>query len=380
MVLLPGVFPEARATEERVSVTISAVGDCTLCRNQLMEYERSWEETFHERGSPYFLGKVGKCFQEDDVTIANLECALSERAKPLQWFYRERKGTLSFKRYIHLGKPEYLAALADGGVDAVSFANNHNIDGGLNGYLDTIDACDARGLAIAAYDRVVRLERGGVRMGMVSVDLTYCSDQTAERVLRAGMADLNRDCDLIVACMHWGKNYERLPDKSQREFGHLCINLGADLVLGCHAHILQGVERYRGRYICYSLGNFTYGGRRVPKDPDTMIVQQTFTFVDGELQVDDEFRVIPCKMSGREGQNDFRPVLCAEEDAHRAIAKLNGLSENFGLVFGHDGRPLVTPETDTSIPSIPIASEPLKPAAIPEPICQQLFFVDKERP
>ena len=369
--LLPAA-PDARAEEETCSITISAVGDCTLCRNQLMGYENSWEKAFHDYGSRYFLSKVRKLFQEDDLTIANLECALSDRAKPLHRFYRERYGTTVSKQYIHIGKPKYLAALTKGGVDAVSFANNHNIDGGLIGYTDTLDACDAQGVAVAAYDRLVRVERNGILIGIVSIDLTYCKNKTAERILRAGMADLNRDCDLIIACMHWGKNYERLPSETQKKFGHLCIDLGADLVIGCHAHILQGIERYRGRYICYSLGNFTYGGRGIPKDPDTMIVQQTFTFVDGELQVDDAIRVFPCKMSGSDWRNDYRPILCTGEASEQVITKLNNLSRRLGLHFDKDGFPRVEPETDTELPLPPVAEEPLQPAVIPEPILVML--------
>ena len=80
---------------------------------------------------------------------------------------------------------------------------------------DALDACAAAGLPVAYYDTVVRCEVNGLTVGILSVDASYCSRETAEAYLRAGMADLNRDCDLIVACMHWGLNY--LKDASAEE-------------------------------------------------------------------------------------------------------------------------------------------------------------------
>lgn len=59
------------------------------------------------------------------------------------------------------------------------------------------------------------------------------------------------------------------------------IDWGADLLVGTHPHVLQGMELYNGKMICYSLGNFCFGGNRNPKDKDTAIYEQTFTFCDG---------------------------------------------------------------------------------------------------
>lgn len=59
--------------------------------------------------------------------------------------------------------------------------------------------------------------------------------------------------------------------------GRKCVDWGADLVLGSHPHVLQGIELYQGKFIVYSLANFCFGGNRNPKDKDTMIFQQQFT-------------------------------------------------------------------------------------------------------
>ena len=360
-VVLAKTAPCESKAEDVKTITISAVGDCTLGRNYKMVYENSWDDCFSRFGAEYFLQNVTELFHEDDITIANLEGVLSESAPRQETFYRQKRGSYDEKTYCHLGKPEYLTALKAGGVDAVSFANNHNIDYGLHGFEDTLDACDAYHIPIAYYDNVVRMTVSDIMVGIVSVDATYCSLDVAEEYLRAAIADLRTDCKLIIACMHWGKNYKKLPNDEQRYLGHLCVDLGADLVIGNHAHILQGVERYKGRYIFYSLGNFTYGGRAIPRDVETMIAQQTFTFVNGNLIIDDNVTVLPCWMSTKTEINDFCPLVKDDAVGKEIIERVNALSESFGVTFDEQGHPAIAPAIETerhACNAVPYAEKP----------------------
>ena len=366
LTMLPGLPAAAEEEHDVRTITISAVGDCTLGRSHVMDYYKSFDHVYDKMGRAYFLKNVASIFRSDDLTIANLEGVLSESAKRRSTFFRQKKGKIDRKQYSHLGRPEYARILTKGGVDVVSFANNHNIDYGRQGFSDTVDACASCGLGICYYDTVVRREIQGLTVGVLSVDATYCSREVAEEFLRAGMAELNRDCDLTVVCMHWGENYKKKASREQVELGHLCIELGADLVLGCHAHILQGIERYKGRYIFYSLANFCYGGRLIPKDVDTVIAQQTFTFVDGELQIDDNVRLIPCWMSGREDLNDYSPVVKTGEEAGRILKTINSRSKRFGVKFDAEGRPKIDPAEDTEVQSAEPADEALTPKKIPD--------------
>lgn len=354
-------LPDTALSENTKTITISAVGDCTLGRNYKMAYENSWDDIFFRNGAGYFLQNVSDIFRQDDITIANLEGALSESAPRQETFYRQKKGVTAEKVYCHLGKPAYLEALKMGGVDAVSFANNHNIDYGLQGFEDTLDACETYNLPVAYYDCVARVSVSGLNVGILSIDSTYCSLDVAEKYLRDAIGELRTDCDLIVACMHWGKNYKTEPNEEQQHLGHLCVDLGADLVIGNHAHILQGVERYKGRYIFYSLGNFTYGGRAIPADVDTMIAQQTFTFADGQLLVDDNVTLYPCWMSMKTEINDFCPIIKEGSTGKAIIEKINTLSENLGTSFDSNGHPVMPPATDTErdiLDAIPYQQEP----------------------
>jgi len=110
--------------------------------------------------------------------------------------------------------------------------------------------------------------------------------------------------DFIVVVIHWGNEREYRPDKKQKAMGHALIDAGADLVVGHHPHVLQPIEKYRGRYIAYSLGNFVFGGNVNPRDKQTEILQVYFK--RSELPVVKE---IPCRISSVDTVNDFRPVL-----------------------------------------------------------------------
>ncbi|MBQ8307013.1 MAG: CapA family protein [Blautia sp.] len=364
-ICLMWLCPAQVQAAKKTTITISAAGDCTLGRNYAMGDRNSWNYRYDNQGYSYFLKKVSSIFKKDDLTIVNLEGVLSNSAKRLKTFYRQKSGKVSKKSYCHLGKPKYLKALTHGGVDVVSFANNHNIDYGLQGFKDTVNACKNYKLPVAYYDTLVRYHVKGLTVGVISIDSTYCKVSTAEKYLRQGMADLRHDCDLIIACMHWGENYVKQASSEEKKLGHLCVDLGADMVLGCHAHILQGVERYKGRYIFYSLGNFTYGGRAVPADVETMIAQQTFTFVDGKLQIDDNVKIIPCWMSTSKKINNFQPVVKTGSAGRSVIDKINSRSKKFSLKFKYDGTPNVKKEKNTKLPAFTDPYRKLHPSMVP---------------
>ena len=104
--------------------------------------------------------------------------------------------------------------------------------------------------------------------------------------------------------------------------GHAAIDNGADLVVGHHSHVLQGIEKYRGKNIAYSLGNFCFGGNTAPADMDTIIYQQTFTFKDGELVEDDNTNIIPCRITSETGFNNYQPTPAEGEEGERIMEKL----------------------------------------------------------
>lgn len=320
----PGETDEAEP--ETISITISAAGDTSLGNHQAQDYYFSFRQAYDKEGKDYFFENVYDIFSQDDMTIVNLEGTLtfSENMQP-------------DRTYNIKGDPEYVEILTSGSVEAVSMANNHRYDYGEEGSRDTINAVTGAGIKYAFDENLGIYETKGIRIGFVSVS-EASRGSAVEKTLEEGIALLKEEgVDLILACCHWGTEREYYPEDYQRTLGKKCIDWGADLVIGHHPHVLQGIEEYQGKYIVYSLGNFCFGANRNPADKDTMIFQQTFTFVEGEKQEDKEIRVIPCSVSSVTDRNDFRPTPAEGEEAERIIGRINEFSKDFGVAFTADG-------------------------------------------
>lgn len=327
---LSGATDMTQTSEEDsgvVTITISAAGDVTLGNHKEQDYSWSFRQMYDQaEDKGYFFENVLDVFSSDDMTIVNLE-------GPLTLSENFREGQI----YSIKGDPEYAELLNYGSVEAVSMGNNHRLDYGEEGSRDTVEAVEEAGIVYAFDDNVGIYEVKGIRIGFVSVNEVYWG-AGVEKTIQSGIEKLKEEeVDLILACCHWGTERENYPEDYQKSLGRKCIDWGADLVIGHHPHVLQGVDRYQGKYIIYSLGNFCFGANRNPPDKDTMIFQQTFTFRDGEKQEDEDVKIIPCSVSSVASRNDFRPTLSQGEDASRIIDRINEYSRDFGVAFAQDG-------------------------------------------
>lgn len=316
---------------EVVQITINAVGDITLGTNQKHSYKNSFHEYYDNYDHEYFLKNVKSIFEADDFTIGNLEGTLTE------------SDNLNPKLWNHKGKPEYVSVLTCASVEAVSLGNNHIMDYNQEGADDTIKYVSEAGIEYALSGEwgnhygLYETEKG-IAIGFVSVNEHY-DEEACYPMLEDGLKTLREaGADLVIACTHWGgdKVYELEPE--QYIMGKWCIDKGYDVVLGCHSHLLQGIEYYKGKYIVHCMGNFCYGGNKNPDDKETMIWQQTFTFVDGVLQEDSDVTIIPCRLSSVSTTNDYCPVVVEGEEAENIIKHINERSEEFGVKFDNNGK------------------------------------------
>ena len=323
-----------------ISVTISAAGDCALCRNQKQTFSNSFDEAYEKNGPSYFLKNVADIFSSDDFTIVNLECSLTNSDDIQTTYYNYKYGQWRDKLWNHRGKPEYVQILTSGGVEGVSMGNNHNMDYGQSGFDETVDVVENAGISWACDEALGYYTVNGIKIGFVSVNEHYDGQERAESFLRSGIATLRASCDLVLACVHWGDDYVYETDGVQMSVGRHCIDWGADMVIGNHPHVIHGAEKYKGKYIFYALGNFCYGCRKIPEDKDCLIVQQTFTFINGQLQLDDNVTLLPCFYCGEQSLNNVQPVLAEGDEKQRIINKVNAASVQFGLSFDENGRPV----------------------------------------
>ena len=307
-------------------VTISLAGDCSLGKLSVHGYEGTFAEMYDKNGAGYFFKNVKSIFEADDMTLVNFEGVLTESDQIVE------------KQYNIKGRPEYKQILTEGDIEAVSFGNNHRIDYGEQGIADTIAAFKEVNVTYAYDDNLGIYEaKNGVRIGFVSVNEVY-DEKQVEVYLEQGIAKLKEmKVDLVLACCHWGEEGHHYPEKYQTELGHKCIDWGADLVVGCHPHVLQGIDYYNGKYIIYSLGNFCFGGNRNPKNKDSMIIRVDFKMKNGVRAGEAQLRVIPCTISSVTERNDYCPTIADGNKKTEIIKKLNQYSKKYGVVIADDG-------------------------------------------
>ena len=157
--------------------------------------------------------------------------------------------------------------------------------------------------------------------------------------IRSGIVQAKKNkAKIIVVSFHWGVERKYYPNAKQKSLGRYAIDCGASLVLGHHPHVLQGIEKYNGRYIVYSLGNFCFGGNSNPKDKDTIIFQQKFSIKGGKLQPENNAKIIPCSLSSHKKTNDFQPRILSGSEKKRLIKKMNKLSRKLKVSISSSGK------------------------------------------
>ncbi|MFR6171154.1 MAG: CapA family protein [Blautia sp.] len=315
-----GQKPEKQETPEvqETTITISAAGDCTLGTDEGFNYKRSFKGKYDAVQDPaYFFQNVQPVFAQDDLTIVNMEGTLTEET------------TREPKQFAFKGDAEYAKILTAGAVEAANLANNHSFDYGKKSYEDTITALEAEGISSFGYERTAVMDIKGVKVGLAGVyELAEHID--CKQDLLDNIASLKEQgAQIIIVSFHWGQEKENVPSDVQVELAHTAIDNGADLVLGHHPHVLQGIGEYKGKNIVYSLGNFCFGGNSAPSDMDTMIFQQTFTVKDGKLQEDNVTNILPCKISSayEEGYNNYQPILAEGEQKEKIFERLSEYSQ-----------------------------------------------------
>lgn len=310
--------PTPAPTEEVVrTITVTATGDCTFATDINASRELGFVSYAEKYGTDWFFDKVRHIFEEDDLTIVNFEGTLSNR------------GERAIKQFAFRGDPEYAKALSGSSVEAANLANNHSMDYGevsledTKMYLDAEDILHCRGK-----DDVAITEINGIKVGLVGIN--YLNDVMRTELEEAIEKAKDGGAELIILSIHWGIEKATSPTKEQIEVAHKAIDMGVDLVIGTHPHVLEGFEKYKGRYICYSLGNFSFGGNNAPSDMDTAIFRQTFTFKGDNLSDDDNYEIIPCRISSADGYNNYQPIEAEGAKRERIISRLTQYTNNLG--------------------------------------------------
>ncbi len=256
--------PDPTATPDTRPVSVAVTGDIMLARTVNQQMLAS-----HDQFPFNFTGERLKGF---DVTVGNLECVVSTLGTPIPG-----------KPFTFEADPIGFQRLAAAGFDIVSVANNHSGDYGKGAFTDMLAHLPAWDITPVggganrqqAHQPVYRYSHSTM-LGF----LAYCAieppdyaatDTTpghawlTEEALKADIAAARPNCDFLITFMHWGyEGHLQADDPTQPYLARAAIDAGADLVVGCHPHVIQPHELYNGKLIVYSLGNFVFDYMTAP--------------------------------------------------------------------------------------------------------------------
>ena len=242
-----------------VSLTVVLTGDILL--------DRGVRQVIERRGADHlFSPGVDSVLSSAQVVVGNLECPATKIEAPV------------FKRFIFRGEPEWLQTLHRHGFTHLNLANNHSIDQGREGLMDTHRNIQRAGMvpigAGATMDEAVQpvlLAESPRRVYLVPSlrlaleNYAYLPDQPCvsqepmdsllERVRMLKRADSTA---IVIVSLHWGGEHTLQPVPRQRVEAHQLIMAGADVIVCHHTHTLQTIEEFRGKKIYYSIGNFIF--------------------------------------------------------------------------------------------------------------------------
>lgn len=313
----------APLSEPEPTVTLVAVGDILLDRGVARQIER--------HGTGYPFAHVERILTAADIAFGNLESPLTDKCDEVT------------KRFHFRANSRYLFALVYGGFDVLSLANNHSTDCGQVGLVETMKNLKAAGIrwcgAGASREEAVSvtiLVIKDIKIGFVGFS-EFLPNHSASKPGQSGIADASeesvrlsvraaqRQADVVIASFHWGAEYTSRPREREIKLAQTAVEAGADLVLGHHPHVLQGLQTVittkdyatRRSLVAYSLGNFVFDSPRVWDRRLNQTIALRCTFSKTGLVA---YEAVPLAIKA------YRPQPAKEAEAKGILMRLDKLS------------------------------------------------------
>ncbi len=300
----------------------------------------SWViEVIEQNGMDYPFQHIRPMLEEADVIFANLEAPFTTGGHPFP------------KKYNFRVPPKMAEVLKAGGINLVSLANNHILDYGVEGLTETLETLKqwgiyfvGAGLDLQEARKPAILSIGDQKIGFLAYSLTFpeefwATDSTAgtcfpfHHFVFQDVQDLKKEVDWVIISCHWGQELMDRPKPYQITLAHQLIDAGADVILGHHPHVIQGIEIYRGKPIVYSLGNFIFGSYS-ENAKVSMLVEIRF-----QTDATYELRIHPINVYNKEVE--FQPKPLEGLSRQQFLTYLENLSRELNLsevVISSDGK------------------------------------------
>jgi poly-gamma-glutamate synthesis protein (capsule biosynthesis protein) len=296
-------------------IILSFTGDILLSRGV--------GEKVSEEGYDYPYSSVKSIFQSDDYTIGNLESPITV----------QEKSVCKSKEILFKADVENAASLKKAGYEMLVLANNHAMDYYAKGLEETMINLENASLeyvgAGSDYDqahrlKIVKLKNStfGFKAYSVFPPEGYANSHVTPQIsiydkakIESEIKEAKKSCDFLIVSIHWGNEYEKYPSEHQKKMAQDIIDAGADAIIGHHPHVLQSIEKYKDKYIFYSLGNFVFD-RQIQSGTDQTVILRLHYRDKSNV----EWEVIPVVIS------DCRPRPALEEDGQKIVKELQRIS------------------------------------------------------
>ena len=283
---------------------ISATSSTSIIFTGDILLDRGVRKTIERHGIDYlFDRRVDSVLRSADVVVGNLECPATSIKAPMQ------------KRFIFRGESSWLSALKRHGFTHLNLANNHSVDQGRAGLMDTRENIVKAGMTPVGADKnmsgaaeavlltqqprkvwlIASLHMGLEHLAYLPEKPSVNQESTAEIIKRIRKIKQKDPQAIVIVSLHWGAEHTLQPEPSQRLEAHRLVNAGADALICHHTHTLQTIEHYRGRDIYYSIGNFIFDQQK-PLNSKACMVKVDIT--DKDIKTTPIFinikRCVPC--------------------------------------------------------------------------------------
>lgn len=246
-----------KITQSKKPVYLIAVGDIMLSRNV--------ENKINQNGFNYPFLKTRNYLQKGDIVFGNLECPIIKG--PIV-----KTGQMVFR-----APPGVEKALKNANFSILSLANNHTYNKNEEGMLKTFYYLKKEGIKYTGAGKSSKeaygytlIEKNGVKFAFLAYsdgslvpdfyeanNLPGIAFDRKQKMISA-VKEAKKEVDFVIVSMHLGQEYKPTPNSDQKDFARDAIDNGADLILGHHPHVIESIEKYKGKYIFYSLGNFIF--------------------------------------------------------------------------------------------------------------------------
>jgi len=297
-------------------IVVQAVGDIMLAGR--------WTPQLRQNGYEAPFRHITAELARGDINLANLEAPIATGGTEF-----------SGKKFRFRAEPAVAPALRAAGINLVTLANNHSMDFGGSALAETCGHLDKAGIArigagadVSAARQAVIMTVKGKKIAFLGYSLTQPVEFFAgvqrpgtapgyEKFVAADIAKVRPLADYVIVSFHWGTEGSGTVRAYQRTAARKAIDAGADVIIGHHPHVLQGIERYGRGIIFYSLGNFTFASKSKTAETGLMV---RLRLTDGRREAE----LLPLDVLHR--RVGFQPAVLSGPPADKAVAVLSRLS------------------------------------------------------